>query len=302
MTVVSDLLRRLVRAYTLHFPMQKGKGRLVESTRRWTVPDHPLLADVGDGYTMELDLRDLIQRSIYFYGYYEPYFSRFLMKVLGRGETFVDCGANIGQFSLIASRCVGANGKVIAIEPEENNYEQLKKNLDLNHAQNVSIIKSALGERDGSVDFFVRSAEHGFSNRGVHSLHAHSDWLEPMKVTVPLRKLDGILRSEQRVDIIKMDIEGAELGALKGAEESLERFSPLIFLEANEICTRYFGHSTLDVKNWLLRRGYRLARFQDGRLLQVDAGPEEDSLIVAFKACHGAQLLEFSPVFGSGVL
>ena len=284
MPIVNNLLRRALRRYTLSFPLQKGKGRLVESTRRWVAPDQPLISTVGDGYKMQLNLRDLIQRSIYFYGYYEPHFSRFLMKVLKGGETFIDCGANIGQFSLIASRCVGSSGKVIAIEPEQHNLDQLKTNLRLNQADNVSVIQAALGNRSGSVDFFLRSEENGFTNRGVHSLHPHGDWLQPQKITVPMKRLDDVLLGERRVDWIKMDIEGAELDALQGAEQSLEQFSPTVFFEANEICTRYFGHGTGAVKRWLFDHGYQLASFQEGHLVKVGNESEEDALIVAVKS------------------
>src|SRR5207245_432596 len=113
-------------------------------------------------------------------------------------------------------------------------------------------IQTAVSDRKGLLDFFVRGEEAGFTNRGVHSFHPHEDWLNPKKVTVQSALLDEILDSEARIDVIKMDIEGAELDALKGAQRAIDRFEPLIFFEANEICTQYFGHSTRDVKEWLM--------------------------------------------------
>src|ERR1041385_6815847 len=110
---MNNLARKAVRTYTRFFPLKKGKGRVVEATRKWTGSTEPLIATVGNGYRMELELTDLIQRSIYFFGYYEPVFARFLDSVLRQNDTFIDCGANIGQFSIIAARRVGAGGTVL---------------------------------------------------------------------------------------------------------------------------------------------------------------------------------------------
>src|SRR5207253_3389584 len=95
-----DVIRRCVRAYTLRSPLTKGKGRLIEATRRWTIADEPIESRVGDGYLMRLDLTDLIQRNIYFFGFYEPSFARVLKQVLRSGDTFVVAGDNIGYFSM----------------------------------------------------------------------------------------------------------------------------------------------------------------------------------------------------------
>jgi FkbM family methyltransferase len=279
-----SLLRKVVRGYTMHSPLERGKGRLVEMTRKWTVPDHMITEKVGDSYIMELDLSDLIQRNIYFFGYYEPHFASALKQVLRPSDIFVDVGANVGQFSLIAAGAVGESGKVIAIEPEPNNFEQLKKNFQLNLLINSKAFNLAAGKQRGEVDLFVRGREGGFTNRGVHSLHKHEDWLNPQKVSAHIELLDTILADEPRVDVIKMDIEGAELGALEGAVHSIKRFDPIIFFEANEVCTKYFGHSTADVKLWLRGQGFSLARLTRGRLETAPDGPETDSMLVAYSS------------------
>jgi FkbM family methyltransferase len=288
-----SLLRRAVRAYTLHFPIGKGKGRLVEATRRWTTTQEPLTATVGDGYQMQLELSDLVQRGIYFSGYYEPEFARLLKVALRPGDTFVDCGANVGQFSIIAARRVTQSGRVISIEPEPRNCAQLKTNLKINGLTNALVFELALSDQRGEMDFFIRGPEAGFTNRGVHSFYEHDDWLNPLKITTRVALLDDLLQDEASVDVIKMDIEGAELNALKGAVRTLSRFDPLIFLEANEICTRYFGHSTADVKAWLLEQGFSLARLQGDHLEPVADGAEVDSLVVAYKPGRRDRLAGF---------
>lgn len=108
----------LGREYVRHAPWSAGKRALVENHLNAALRDRPLhrLARTRFGATFAVDTQDLIQRYLYLFGVWEPHMTRWLQRRLKPGDVFVDVGANIGYYSILASRLVGARGKVVAIE------------------------------------------------------------------------------------------------------------------------------------------------------------------------------------------
>lgn len=137
-------------------------------------------------------------------------------QLLGPGMTVVDIGAHIGTFTLLASKKVGEQGKVITIEPEIHNFEQLKKNLELNGIKNVIPVNVALSDFNGKEDFFISKGS------GCHSFFPRCDDIID-KIQIRVRTLDTLLRelNIKRVNLLKIDAEEAELKILKGARETL---------------------------------------------------------------------------------
>jgi len=138
------------------------------------------------------------------------------------GMTAVDVGAHIGTFTLLASKKVGEQGKVISIEPEIHNFEQLKQNLELNRIKNVIPVSVALSDFNGKEDFFVSKGS------GCHSFFPfRNDIID--KTQVRVKTLDSLLweLNIKRVNLLKIDAEGAELKILKGAKEALIRNSQM---------------------------------------------------------------------------
>lgn len=164
-------------------------------------------------------------------GSYEPDTILLFKSLIRPGMTIVDIGAHIGFYSLLSARLVGSEGKVYAFEPEPSNYALLLKNITANRYENVVIaINKAVTNKPGPVSFFlgVRS--------DVHSLF-HKPWSSSQTITVEGTTLDDFFQSEgwPPVDLIKMDIEGAEKAALEtmkqlvGKNQSLKliiEFSP----------------------------------------------------------------------------
>lgn len=277
---MSSLLRNVVRAYVRHSPISRGKGGLVYGLRKYLSAPNERVTTVTDfGSTMELDLSDAVQRSIYFFGSYEPELCAFLEAVVTPGAFFVDCGANCGQFTLLAA---ARGASVLAVEPEPNNWQDLKRNIAANGFNDrVEVVNACLGDQEGAVSFYVNASEFPNINRGAHSLKPHSDW-PSREIRVPMVTLDSLL-ADRKPTLIKFDIEGAELLALRGAQETLARNSPILVLEASEFAARYLGYSTVELKEWLIAHDYRLGHLStDGVAYDVDPkAVEASSTLVA---------------------
>jgi FkbM family methyltransferase len=136
-----------------------------------------------------------------------------------KGDVVVDAGARIGTFAAKIAAAVGNEGKIIAIEPEPRNYQCLLKNIDANRLSNVFAVPKMLWSRTGQMDLYLagNSASHSAYCDGFYSSTGES-------ISVEADTLDGILRELGigSVSFIKMDIEGAEVEALKGMRSALE--------------------------------------------------------------------------------
>jgi FkbM family methyltransferase len=141
-----------------------------------------------------------------------------ISRMLRPGQTFNDIGANAGFFTLLGSRCVGASGQVVAVEPLHWNLEMMEKHLAINDIWNVRVVGKAISD-------FVGTAR--FSVEGHSTSRLSTGGLVPVDVTT----LDALVE-ELGVppDIVKVDIEGAEIHLLRGAKKVLEEFRPIVFM------------------------------------------------------------------------
>src|SRR5690349_8944049 len=152
---------------------------------------------------------------------YEPAKHALIRKHLRPGMTFIDVGANKGDFSLLAARLAGKSGHVISIEPEPENHSMLERSIALNDYSNIRVMQIAVSDRDGVANLQIGSTS------GSHTLSP--EFSGSRTVAVPTRTLDGVV-AEQRlgtVDMIKIDVQGLELAVLRGAAETL-RANPRI--------------------------------------------------------------------------
>lgn len=154
---------------------------------------------------------------------YEVATTRLFEQVVQPGQTVVDIGAHVGYYSLLAARRVGPQGRVYAFEPEPKNHVLLLKNIALNGYANIVPVPLAVSDRTGVSDLFLGGMDTGFHSLFELHLPHPSD---PGKVAVNTTTLDAFFEARgwpSSVDVIKMDIEGAELHALEGMREFLSR-------------------------------------------------------------------------------
>lgn len=202
-------------------------------------------------------------RAIFVTGRYEPNEFCILDRMLRPGMTFVDAGANMGLYSLFAAKRVMPRGRVLAMEPSRREYEILVRNVEANRLQNVRALRVALSDRRGTAELLVAPLE----NAGHNTLgeFGYGTALE-RKETVPVERLDDIIRGEgiERVDVVKMDVEGAEMLALRGATDVLQQFHPVLLLEVSDRTLQYQGSSSREVLASLENDGYGFYGFDAG--------------------------------------
>ena len=175
-------------------------------------------------------------------------------KNVSKSSVVYDIGAHVGFYTLLASDLVGKNGKVIAFEPVPQNLKYLKKHLEINRCTNVIVIEAAVSDKSG-ISFF---------DEGPNSSVGHLSE-DNSSLTVETVSIDElIMRGEiPPPNYVKIDIEGAELLALKGAKSTFRTYSPNIFLATH---SHRVHNVHIDCINYLASLGYKLKPLQGNDL------------------------------------
>jgi FkbM family methyltransferase len=142
------------------------------------------------------------------------------------GNVFVDVGANKGDFSLLAARLMGDNGRVIAVEPEASNADWIERSAARNGYRSIDVARVALAESSGEATLFLGEKS------GWHSLLSTEGVSTTGEITVPTQTLDEMLaaRGIDQVDVIKIDVEGAEEKVFAGASHTFAGKHPMTVL------------------------------------------------------------------------
>lgn len=181
-------------------------------------------------------------------GTYEPHLTAVFERYCRPGMTVVDVGANLGYFSLLASKLVGPAGTVIALEPNSENCRLLLSSLRLNGISNVALLPVAAGEAPG----WAYYATHVGSNGGLVD---DDELLSRFGTVVPTFRLDDLV--DRKVDFLKMDVEGAEGRVVQGASRIIEKDRPVVTTELKEeMLQRVSGRSVADYLNYFGDLGY----------------------------------------------
>ena len=220
--------------------------------------------------------REMINQSLFLYGSFEISETRLIQSLLRPGMTFLDIGANIGYYTVIGARLVGPSGKVHCFEPHHDIRAKLEDNIARNGFQNVVVHGEAVAEKSGTVTFFVSANE---QHQGISSILPGVGRRESQPV--PSVSLDDFVAGlgSDSVDLIKMDIEGAELQVISGGHRTLAaNHAPAIIFETRDLepIARTLGAFGYHIK----RHHYTLARGLE--LLDPDA--EFDDIFADYEA------------------
>ncbi|MGW2326767.1 FkbM family methyltransferase [Streptomyces sp. NPDC001700] len=215
----------LTRAYVRHAPWSAGKRALVERYLNAALRDRPLhrLARTRFGATLAVDTQDLIQRYLYLFGVWEPHMTRWLQRRLRPGDAFVDVGANIGYYSVLASRLVGPGGTVVAIEASPTFHQLLLRHARRNACANIRALNAAVSDREQLLTFILASSR----NMGANSIVPYDGPAEST-FDITARPLPDLLTEDEiaRARVIKIDVEGAEGGVVRGLAPLLPTLRP----------------------------------------------------------------------------
>lgn len=238
---VKPLKGALLRAYSVYRLM--NRNRTVVATL--------------DGITYELDLNETIDSAIYYEGCFEPDTTHAITRLCGPGMTVLDVGANIGAHTLRFARLVGPEGRVIAFEPMASAFSRLRRNVGLNAFHNITLEKLALSNTtrsDQEVALACSWPLSGVDDSLLHPIHRG----RAMRDTVDFVTLDDYVRTKDvdRVDLIKLDVDGHEYKVVRGAAETLRRHRPLLIMELGVYSLAEAGDDIADLVSVLSHLGY----------------------------------------------
>jgi FkbM family methyltransferase len=214
----------------------------------------------------------------------------FLLTALKPGMIIFDVGANAGLFAISAAKKIGGKG-VFAFEPCSSTCELLKRNLQLNRVADANVVQKALGDSVGEGVLQINARGKDGLNSLGQATHPSSKVVgqEDVRITT----VDVFMKDQNIpcVDVMKVDIEGAELMMFRGARDLLERAdAPLILYEGFGFLSRGFGYHPVEILWFLESCGYTLflLNSETGEISELKPDYQYDSMVIAVKPGHAA--------------
>jgi len=267
--ILPAFVHRLLRRFLPLIVRCKGGWRVQQwalDVDRSRFRQNTVLTPLETGGRMWVDPNDSMARYIFYCGLWEPMFARHFAAEVREGDSVLDVGANVGQYSVIAARRVGAQGRVISVEINPDCLAVLARNVRLCQPVSMDVLNVAAWSEDTEMSI-VQQDSHVTGLTSVRECEEAD--VEDSRV--PARRLDDALDDLgcSHVDVVKLDIEGAELPALRGMSRMLETSPPrVIYCEIeHEHCVE-FGYGFEDVFSYLGTFGYQAFGFRrsDGSL------------------------------------
>ncbi len=277
--MIKLFLTRLLQLYFRYFPLRKGKIPVLRWLGKSGISSGIIQKTRFDkDLVIEANLDDWIQKQIYFFGRYEieKNQTKFWKKYLRAGMIVLDIGANIGYYSLMAAKRVKGTGLVYSFEPVTDTFIKLNKNIHLNQFQNIKVINKAMSDTTGIIEIFTADVE----NTGTASFSEHTHFSGVREKVETITGDDFFLDEEtKRLDLVKIDVEGAEMKVLKGMIKTLRKFKPLVLVEINKALLEKNGTRPYEIYQTLGSVGYEpyeinqkgdlfyLSEIQEGNLI-----------------------------------
>jgi FkbM family methyltransferase len=252
------------RIYNRLTPINRGR---FAGTRmiRWGVEYlglQPPILPGPDGIRVEYSPKialDIVVRDTLRQGSFEAREVEILRSHTSESGVFIDVGANIGYFTLLASRWVGSAGWVYAFEPVRQTYMLLRRNIALNNSVNVTTFQVACAAEPGELSI-VTGQDSGWAYLSTDGQGGEQVAVTTVDRFVVEQRLD-------RLDVVKIDVEGADFEVIKGACQTIKRFRPVIWLETSHLSR--FGAAPSDVVEYLEPLGYTCTEQENERSMDM---------------------------------
>jgi FkbM family methyltransferase len=240
------MVRGLILNYLRNFPIDHFKNKLERFIK---LPKNEVLYTNPYGIKFKLDLNDHVMRNIYLRGVYERNTFRHLCKIVKPQDTFVDVGANIGAYSIGLSPFLN-KGKIISFEPNPRAIQYLEENIRHNKLKNITV------NRLGLSDNLEKATLYNTSNLTTASLNVIKN--SDQKEETSLITLDKYCKDNNidKIDILKIDIEGHEYKAIKGAVEIITKSKSMVLVAEINDCTLHTGHSKQELFEFIVSLGF----------------------------------------------
>ncbi|HTS30407.1 MAG TPA: FkbM family methyltransferase [Bryobacteraceae bacterium] len=267
----NDLASRVLLWYTEQLPWHRGKARVVQAVKK-TFHLHK----EGDQQVTRLGLRwvlnpvDYGEGHLFWVGSYDIWERHHIERLLPKDPVVFDIGTNYGLYSLTLADHLGPTAIVHCFEPNPVTYDRLARNISLNHMRNLYPHKLGLGDWVGTASLVTNNE----TNSGATSLAEGQGTV--------ITTLDRFCEESniQRIDFMKVDVEGFEPRLLKGGRKTLERFKPMMQFELNAPVLKHAGSSAEEVRDMLKSLGYEFYLFERERLVPMKSLPDEPDYLI----------------------
>ena len=242
----------------------EASGANLTISSKGVVLQYPLSPSIDIEFLVNSEDARSIGVSVISEGQYEPLLQQTLLEISRDCELFVDIGANAGFYS-IAVRATNTRCEVLAFECNPDIRHLFLRNIELNSISGITVQSEALAESAGEADFYI-PAFTGSAGGSLKNLHPHEGTAKKFRVSLidlDSRGLDGI-------DLMKIDVEGAELGVVNGSIASIKASKPTIFIELLRKWMAPFGSTPGEVSESLVSMGYKIFEIFDNRIVQVE--------------------------------
>jgi len=235
----------------------------------------PVKTKLGNGMQITVPWNDVAGNEIYNKGWYEEPTVEVFRTILKTGTTFIDVGANVGQYTLLAAGALGGEDpRIHSFEPAPTIFPYLADNVAANDLKQVRINQCALGDSDTPLTLYL-AQPHNLGATSLRQQYCYSG----QSFQVPCTTLDAYVAKNRiaQVDAMKIDVEGAEMSVLRGADLLLSgSHRPVIVIEYEETAQKRFGSSCAEMTAFLSAHGYGLERITDHGVVPYSPKEPED--------------------------
>lgn len=198
-----------------------------------------------------------ISTELQIYETHEPLTTHLIINEVKNGMVCLDLGSNIGYYAVIESNIVGKSGKIFAVEPSPVNYSLLKQNLENQKMANFLAFNIAIGDKNEEMEFIVREKSNWSKIKTGDEKISPEDRI----IKIPVKTLDSFVDENniEKIDIVRMDVEGFEYNILLGSKKVLKNFRPKLFIEIHKM---YLGNEkTHQIFSQLKKQEYEIKYF-----------------------------------------
>jgi FkbM family methyltransferase len=228
---MTSLKHRSLAALLHRYPFNRMRGTMLKVLHERAATDGKVWCKSPGGDVLA-DLADLMGEAVFYFGDQDPALTWVCRRLVSRGNTVIDIGANIGVMTLLFSQLVEDTGVIYSFEPNPPIYDALAAAIERNNVTNVRLQPTALGPEPGTLELFVP-----LDNAGAGSLIRHSRVPDCHHIAVKLETLDCFVaqQSISSIHFIKIDVEGFEERVLQGARHTFESVRPqAVLFEMND--------------------------------------------------------------------
>jgi FkbM family methyltransferase len=195
-----------------------------------------------------------ISSELILYAVHEPLTTRIISNEVKEGMVCFDIGSNIGYYALLESNLVKENGKIFAFEPSPVNFSAFLSNVELNECKNIMMFNFAMGKKNEELEFIISRESNWSKIRNENDLITSQTEV----VNVPVKTLDSFCEENkiEKIDLVRLDVEGHERKIIEGALTTLRKFHPKLMVEIHKM---YLGtHETREILIELKKIGYEI--------------------------------------------